>query len=89
METDRIAELEAQIAKLQSQVADLSGSYYKNNFTSSQVFNKASVFTTRMRVPVFDSAPAVCEVGDLIAIAGKLYICTVANTTFTIVGTQS
>lgn len=85
----QIAELQAQIAKLQSQVNDLSSSFYKNNFTSSQSFNKDVTFNSRLRVPVYSSAPSVCEVGDLIAIGGVLYICTVANTTFTVVGTQT
>ena len=84
-----IQELKEQIIKLQSQLNDLSGSFYRNNFTSSQTFNQDSVFTSRLRVPVYSSAPTVSEVGDLVAITGKLYICTVANTTFELVGTQS
>lgn len=88
-ENKQIQELKDTILKLQSQVNDLSGAFYRNNFTSSQVFNKDSVFNTRLRVPIYTVAPTICEVGDLIAISGKLYICTVANTTFELVGTQS
>ncbi len=88
-QNQQIADLQAQISKLQSDVDNLSGSFYKNNFSSSQVFNKDCVFQTRLRVPVYSSAPAVAEVGDLISIAGVLYICTVANTTFTVCGTQT
>lgn len=82
-------ELQEQITKLQSQITDLSGAFYKNNFTSSQTFNKDCVFTSRLRVPHYTSAPTVSEVGDLIEIGGVLYICTVANATFTVVGTQT
>jgi hypothetical protein len=84
-----IQELKDMIEKLQTQLNELSSQFYRNNFTSSQAFNKDVTFNSRLRVPVYSSAPAICEVGDLIAVAGKLYICTVANTTFTLVGTQS
>lgn len=82
-------ELQAQVQKLRTEIDNLSQSFYKNNFSSSQVFTKDVAFQTRLRVPVYTTAPSICEVGDLICIAGVLYICTVANTTFTIVGTQS
>lgn len=85
----KIKELEEMILKLQSQINELSGSFYKNNFTSTQNFNKDAVFNSRLRVPVFSAAPSVAEIGDLIAIGGKLYICTVPNTTFTLVGSQT
>lgn len=81
--------MQAQIDKLNSDLDNLSQSFYKNNFSSSQTFTKDVIFQTRLKVPHYTSAPAVCEVGDLIEIAGVLYICTVANTTFTVVGTQS
>lgn len=82
------------LTKLQSQVDTLSGAFYKNNFTSSQQFNKDCVFSSRLRVPVFDSAPTVAEVGDVMAISGVLYICTTASASgagavWTVVGTQS
>jgi hypothetical protein len=89
MENKEITQLKEQIVKLQNQLNDLSGAYYRNNFTSSQSFNKDCVFNSRLRVPIYSSAPSVCEVGDLISVGGKLYICTVANTTFELVGTQS
>lgn len=85
----QIQELQSQVLKLQSQLNDLASSYYRNNFTSSQVFNKDCVFSSRLKVPHYTSAPTVSEVGDLIEIGGILYICTVANTTWTVVGTQS
>lgn len=79
----------AEIQKLRNEFTQLSQQFYKNNFSSSQVFNKDSVFSTRLRVPVYSSAPTVSEVGDIICIAGKLWICTVANSTWELVGTQS
>lgn len=85
----QIEDLTTKLTKMQSELDSLSQAFYKNNFSSSQSFTKDVVFQTRMKVPHYTSAPAVCEVGDLIEIAGKLYICTVANTTFTLVGTQS
>lgn len=84
-----ILELQNQLKKLQNDFDSLSSAFYKNNFTSSQTFNKDVVFQSRLRVPVYSTPPAICEVGDLISISGVLYICTVANTTFTVVGTQT
>lgn len=90
MEANQIKELEEKMQKLQSQVDALSGAFYKNNFSSSQSFNKACVFSERLRVPVFSGAPSVAEVGDLIAVGGVLYICTDESpVTFTVVGTQT
>lgn len=84
----QIADLQEQINKLKADLESLSQSFYKNNFSNSQTFTKDVTFQTRLRVPTYTSAPSICEVGDLIAISGILYICTVANTTFTAVGTQ-
>ena len=85
----QIQDLQTQITKLKSDLDSLSQSFYKNNFSSSQTFTKDVSFQTRLKVPHYTSAPAICEVGDLIEIGGVLYICTVANTTFTVVGTQT
>ena len=82
-------QLMSEIQKLRNEFTQLSQQYYKNNFSISQVFNKDSVFNTRLRVPVYSSAPTVSEVGDVICIGGKLWICTVANSTWELVGTQS
>lgn len=89
MQNQQLLDLQEQLKTVRSELDALKGEFYKNNFSSSQNFNKDCTFNSRLRVPVYSSAPAICEVGDLIAIAGKLYICTVANTTFTVVGTQS
>lgn len=90
----KVKGLEETIVKLQAQVNDLSGAFYKNNFISSQTFNKDCVFNSRLRVPVYSSAPTSAGVGDLIAVAGDLFICTTASTggagaVFTLVGSQS
>lgn len=90
----KITELEEKIGKLESLVESLSQSFYKNNFSSSQTFTKDAIFSSRLRVPVYSAAPTVGEIGDLIAVAGKLYICTTAGdvatpAVFTLVGTQS
>lgn len=91
-------ELIARITKLESIVDNLTQQFFKNNFSSSQTFNKDAVFTTRLKLPVYTVAPSVGEVGDVISFtdgsgAGQMYICTVAGTvatpaTFTKVGTQ-
>lgn len=90
----QIIELQEQITKLKSDFDSLSQSFYKNNFISSQTFNKDCVFTTRLQVPHYSSAPSVGVVGDIIEVGGKLYICTTAGdvatpATFTLVGSQS
>ena len=78
------------MAKLQSQVNDLTAQVYKNNFSSSQTFNKACKFTDRLNIPGFNSAPTVAEVNDIIAVAGEMYICTSINpVVFTLVGSQT
>ncbi len=86
-----ILDLQDKVAKLEADLADLSGAFYKNNFTSSQSFNKDVVFNSRLRVPVFDSAPTIAEIGDLISVGGQLFICTTPSpsTVFTLVGSQS
>ncbi len=87
-------EIQDQINKLKSDLDSLSQSFYKNNFGSSQTFNKDCVFTSRLQVPHYSSAPSVGVVGDIIEVSGTLYICTIAGTvsspsTFTSVGTQT
>jgi hypothetical protein len=86
----KIAELETQLIKLQSAFSDLSGQFYKNNFSSNQVFTKDCVFQGRLKVPVLSGVPNVAEIGDIMAISGVLYICTATSPiTFTVVGSQS
>lgn len=60
----------------------------RNNFVGSQDFNKSSRFNTRLKVPHYDSLPTSAEVGEIVEVGGKLYICSSPNT-FSLVGTQS
>jgi hypothetical protein len=76
-----------QINKLQAQLNDLSSQFYKNNFSAYQAFNKASVFSTSLQVPVFTTLPS-CEVGQICVYGGKLMVAS-AKDTWTIAGTQS
>lgn len=76
------------LQELTKELATLKGEFYSNNFTARQDFNKYSNFTTRLKVPSYSSLPATCEVGELCESAGKLRICSAANT-WTIVGNQS
>ncbi len=91
MNTEKeIQALKDEIKGLRSELSQLTGAFYKNNFGSTQTFNKDAIFSSRLRVPVYSGAPTVAEVGDLIAVSGTLYICTDDNpVTFTVVGTQS
>lgn len=84
-----ITELQDQLNKLKNDFNLLSQQFYKNNFSGSQVFTKDAIFNTRLKVPHYSTPPSISEVGDIIEVGGKLYICTVANTTWEMVGTQS
>ena len=85
---DQINSIQSQIQALQSQLNDLSGAVYKNNFSTSQDFVKYSRFNTRLKVPSYATAPTTCEVGEIIEVGGKLKICSALNT-YTTVGTQT
>jgi hypothetical protein len=87
-QAQQIQDLTDKVAKLQSDLDSLSGSFYKNNFSSHQDFNKDSTFSTKLKIPVYTTLPS-CEIGDIVSDAnGKMYISTATNT-FTVVGTQS
>lgn len=81
-------DLQKMIDDLKKDQDALRDEYYRNNFTANQTFNKYSNFTSRLKVPHYDSLPATCEVGEIVESAGKLRICSAANT-WTIVGSQS
>lgn len=76
--------LEEQIAILRADLNALTQEVYRNNFSSSQDFNKFIRFNTRLKVPHYDSIPPVGEVGELIEAGGALFICSSPNT-FTLV----
>ncbi len=82
------SDLLLKIADLEQSLKNLNDTYYSNNFSARQDFNKYSNFTTRLKVPHYASAPTTAEVGELIEVAGKLYICSSTNT-FSLVGTQT
>ena len=75
---------EEQIIALKKELESLKSEIYRNNFSGHQDFSKFSNFTTRLKVPHYDSIPPVCEVGEVIELGGALYICSSANT-FTLV----
>ena len=83
-------DLQQQVNQLTARVEALAAEVYNNNFTSSQDFNKFTRFNTRLKVPIFATAPTVAEIGELYANStnGKLYVCTSANV-FSLVGTQT
>lgn len=93
-EKTQLAELQARVVKLESDFNNFSQQFYKNNFSSSQVFNKDCVFTGRLQAPVHSSAPSVAEVGDISCISSQLFMCTTSGTVaspaiWTLVGSQS
>lgn len=83
-----IQDLTDQVNKLKSQIDDLSANFYKNNFSSRQDFNKASSFNSSLKVPVYSSVPATCEIGQVGSYNGDLIVCETTNN-WVIVGTQS
>jgi hypothetical protein len=86
----QLIQVQENMAALSRKVGEIEALFYKNNFGSTQLFNKDTIFSTSLRVPVYSVAPTVAEIGQLISIAGKLYICTNDGpVTWTIVGTQS
>lgn len=82
-----MAEMKDKLEKLQSDFNNLSGAFYKNNFSDHQDFNKSCNFTTKLKVPNYSTLPTTNEVGELVESGGTLYISTGVNT-WTVVGTQ-
>lgn len=81
-------DLQAQITQLTKDLKALTEEVYRNNFSATQDFNKASNFTSKLKVPHYDSIPPVGQTGEVIEVNGKLYICSATNV-YTIVGTQT
>lgn len=75
---------QTQIDVLRADLDALNNEFYLNNFSSHQDFNKTSNFTTRLKIPHYDTVPIVGEVGEIIEVGGVLLICSSANT-FTVV----
>jgi hypothetical protein len=80
-------DLREEIEKLKKDLAALNEEVYKNNFSTFQEFNKRSSFTVSLKVPSYRTVPEVAEVGEIIEVNGKLYICSAINT-WSLVGTQ-
>lgn len=70
---------EEQIQILRNDLTALQSEVYRNNFSSSQDFNKFTRFNTRLKIPHYDSVPPVGEVGELIEVGGVLLICSSPN----------
>ena len=68
-----------QIAILRQDLEALKSEIYRNNFSSSQDFNKFSRFTTRLKIPHYDAVPPVCESGEIIEVGGTLMVCSSSN----------
>lgn len=84
----KINDLEEQIKMLKADLGALNQEVYRNNFSGHQDFSKFSNFTTRLKVPHYDTIPIIGEPGELLEGGGKLYICSSPNK-FQLVGSQS
>ena len=73
-------ELQKQIDQLRRDIQDLNDEFYRTNFSGQQDFPKYSNFTTRLKIPHYDTRHGKCDVGELIENGGKLYLCSAANT---------
>lgn len=80
--------LQLQVDQLKKDLQALVDETYKNNFSAHQDFNKTSNFTTRLIVPHYNVLPISGNVGEVLEMGGKLYICSSINK-FTLVGTQT
>lgn len=80
---------DTQLQMLRQEVEALKAELYKGNFSGSQDFTKLVRFNNRVKFPVYGTAPAKCEQGEVyVNTSGKLYVCSAANT-WALVGTQS
>ncbi len=77
-----------QFNQLKKDFEALKAEYYRNNFSSSQDFQKYCRFNGRFKITHYDSLPATCEIGELAETGGELNICSAVDT-WTVVGTQT
>jgi hypothetical protein len=86
-----IQNLRDEIKALKTAFDEVSGQFYKNNFTSHQDFTKSCTFSSKLKIPVYTTLPT-CEAGEIIAYSTlgtyKLMLATDVDT-WTVVGTQS
>ncbi len=75
---------------LKQQVESLQAEFYRGNFTGSQDYTKKVRMQTGLRLPVYATAPAKCEQGEVYVNSGtgKAYVCSAANT-WALIGTQA
>lgn len=73
-------EIDKRIAKLERDLQDLNDEVYKTNFTAQQDFPKNANFTSRLKIPVYTTKPAKCDVGELCSNGGKLWHCSSTDT---------
>ena len=76
----QVQEMQDKIASLEYQISELRDAFYRNNFSQSQVFNKYSDFTFRLKIPVVSALSTTCELGELCVYNGGLYLAYQVNT---------
>lgn len=81
---------QTQLQMLRQEIESLKAELYRGNFTGSQDFTKKVRMQTALRLPVYGTAPAKCEQGEVYVNSGtgKAYVCSAANT-WSLIGTQS
>lgn len=84
---EKFDKLQEKIDKLEKDISDLTEEYYRNNYSTYQLFTKFSNFSTGLKIPNKDRLPAKSENGELIECKGALYIG--YNNSWQMVGTQS
>ncbi len=71
----------SQLQMLKQEIESLKAEFYRGNFTGSQDYTKKVRMQTALRLPVYGTAPAKCEQGEVyVNTSGKLYVCSSANT---------
>lgn len=78
-----------QIQMLKQQVESLQAELYRGNFSGSQDNSKYVRFINKVRLPVYGTAPAKCEQGEVYVNSGtgKVYVCSATNT-WSLIGGQ-
>lgn len=79
-----------EIEILKRRLENLESEFYRNNFSASQDFQKASRFNSKLKVPTYATAPSRCELGEIYVNSGtgKAYVCSATNT-WSLIGTQT
>ena len=82
-------DLQKEVQRLKNEIADMRTILNKDNFSSIQIFNKEVQFNSKVRFFNKVANLSSCNTGELSVVAGKLYICSAAPSTWVCVGDQT